>query len=265
MVLDRSKKSDLTLRSAEIAPRSPFWRYFHDKLHWPAIFRPGPVSALVRGLALYMDDAREDILWLRRQWLPATADDAMIAAYGASRGIPRQSFDTDESYRRRVINAFAWHKLGGKVRGLERIFAENHLAATILPASNPDWWAHFRVRLDVTDTVFDLDAAALVFWLANEYKPARSRLEYLETRSTQTLTHRAGLALRGFTTSRSRLWFPVPAMPELPIARAAGSRAVTSTRLGIHFPTPSVPKTGSKKAVGTASLTSTRLAFRPAA
>ena len=59
---------------------SPFWQYFHDRLNWPAIFRPGPVSALVKGLALYMDDVREDILWLRRQWNPSTADDDMIAA-----------------------------------------------------------------------------------------------------------------------------------------------------------------------------------------
>ena len=29
---------------------SPFWQYFHDKLNWPAIFRPGPVSALAKGL-----------------------------------------------------------------------------------------------------------------------------------------------------------------------------------------------------------------------
>lgn len=93
---------------------SPFWQYFHDKLNWPAIFRPGPVSALVKGLALYMDDVREDILWLRHQWNPATADDELIAAYGASRGILRTRYDTDESYRLRVVNAFAWHKLGGK-------------------------------------------------------------------------------------------------------------------------------------------------------
>ena len=95
---------------------SPFWQYFHDKLNWPAIFRPGPVSALVKGLALYMDDVREDILWLRHQWNPATADDELIAAYGASRGILRTRYDTDESYRLRVVNAFAWHKLGGKVQ-----------------------------------------------------------------------------------------------------------------------------------------------------
>ena len=58
-----------------------------------------------------MDDVREDILWLRRQWNPATADDELIASYGASRGILRTKYDTDESYRLRVVNAYAWHKV----------------------------------------------------------------------------------------------------------------------------------------------------------
>lgn len=175
---------------------SPFWQYFHDRLNWPAIFRPGPMSALVKGLALYMDDVREDILWLRHQWNPSTADDERIAAYGASRGILRTRYDTDESYRLRVVNAFAWHKLGGKVQGLVRILAENGFAGAVIKSVNDVrrhdaalshngaatyndglCWAQFDVKLvEIPEQGLNADVLAWFRWLVNEYKPARSIL-----------------------------------------------------------------------------------------
>lgn len=177
---------------------SPFWQYFHDKLHWPAIFSPGPLSALAKGLALYMDDTREDILWLRRQYNPVTADDELIAGYGASRGILRTRFDTDTSYRLRVVNAYAWHQLGGKVTGLVRILAENGFAGaeilTVTGARLHDaaqehngtiiykdgvCWAQFDVRLDIPEVGLDQEIMAWFRWLVNEYKPARSILRAL--------------------------------------------------------------------------------------
>lgn len=178
--------------------KSRFWQYFHDKLNWPAIFSPGPLSALAKGLALHMDSVREDILWLRDQWSPVTADPELVARYGASRGILRTRFDTDESYRLRVINAFAWHKLGGKVRGLVQILAENGFSgAVILPVNDVrrhdgslshngkatynagKCWAHFDVRLDIPETGLDAEIMAWFRWLVNEYKPARSVLRAL--------------------------------------------------------------------------------------
>lgn len=185
---------------------SRFWQYFHESLNWPQIFRPGPVSALVRGLALYMDDVREDILWLRRQWNPATAEDERIAAYGASRGILRTRYDTDESYRRRVVNAYAWHKLGGKVRGLARILEENGFTgAIILPVNDVRrhdaafahngantyndglCWAQFDVKLvEIPEQGLNADILAWFRWLVNEYKPARSILRAMSWRATIT-------------------------------------------------------------------------------
>lgn len=178
---------------------SPFWRYFHERLNWPAIFRPGPISALARGLALYMDDVREDILWLRRQWSPATADDDMIAKYGASRGIRRTRFDTDESYRLRVVNAYAWHRLGGKVRGLVQILAENGFnGAVVVPVTGArchdgtllhdggqtyrcgETWAQFDVILvEIPEAGLNAEIISWFRWLINEYKPARSILRAL--------------------------------------------------------------------------------------
>ncbi len=183
---------------------SLFWKYFHDRLNWPAIFRPGPVSALVRGLSLHMDDVREDVLWLRRQWNPATADDDRIAAYGASRGIRRTRYDTDESYRLRVVNAYAWHKLGGKVRGLVQILAENGFDGAVIVSVNDVrrydaslahngaatyndglCWAQFDVNLvEIPETGLDADVLAWFRWLVNEYKPARSILRALSWKTT---------------------------------------------------------------------------------
>ena len=219
---------------------SAFWKYFHDSLRWPQIFRPGPLSAVVRGLALHMDDVREDILWLRRQWNPATADDDMIARYGESRGIIRWQFDTDESYRRRVVNAFAWHKLGGNVRGLERIFAENLFDAQVLPASRAELWAHFRLGIDVTGSIFDEQLCSLVFLLANEYKPARSVLEEVMTKSTNPLPVHAVLAGVGRTQTRTRIFIPAPAPVRMPlfVGLARHERTRVASRLCCPVPEP---------------------------
>lgn len=259
MVLDRSKKNDLTPRSAEIASRSPFWRYFHDRLHWPAIFRPGPLSALAKGLALYMDDVREDILWLRRQWHPATADDALMAAYGASRGIIRQRFDTDETYRRRVVQALAWHKLGGKWRGLERIYAQIGFAALVLPSAYAERWAHFRLKLDVSETGWDQDVSALAIWLANEYKAARSKLEGILTvsRVPLDLRHAVGVA----TADRVIIapWMPGDA-PPLSLRTACGAQAVTRITLRPWRPAPPAPRLTAAACPGLTGHTRVRIA-----
>ena len=240
---------------------SPFWRYFHDRLNWPAIFRPGPMSALAKGLALYMDDVREDILWLRRQWNPATADMALIAAYGESRGIIRHRFDSDETYRRRVVQALAWHRLGGKWRGLERIYAQNDFLARVLPSDDPALWAHFRVELDVNAVDFTPDAAELSWWLANEYKAARSRLEGIRTTAELPLEERVGIGLRGRTMSRSRLWFFPPEPPQLRMALAVGLRGRTVGKSTLYFKPPE-PAPGQRcVALGCSAVTKSRQIF----
>ena len=210
---------------------SRFWQYFHDRLNWPPIFSPGPLSALVKGLALYMDDVREDILWLRRQWTPVTSEEDMIVGYGESRGVPRTRIDTDDLYRQRVISAYIWHMLGGKVRGVERIYLENAFIATILPASLPELWAHFRVRLDVNDTPFGPDASQLAWFLANEYMPARSKIEYFITDITIPLELRVGVGLQSLTQSRSYVHFPSPAPSVLRRRTAMGVTGITTSVL----------------------------------
>lgn len=210
---------------------SAFWRYFHDKLGWLPIFRPGPLSALVKGLALHMDDCRQDILWLREQWLAEKAGADLVPGYGESRGMLRFRFDTDESYRKRVVNAFAWHQLGGKTRGLERIFAENGLIAEVANSPDPELWAHFRVRIKTTDMLFGLEALEMSFWLANEFKPARSVLEGVWTWGETRLNRYFAAAMRSLTTARPQLYFVPPRFAPLRQYPAPGARSLTVSRL----------------------------------
>lgn len=214
---------------------SPFWQYFHDRLNWPGIFSPGPLSALIKGLALYMDDVRDDILWLRRQWTPSTSEEDMIVGYGESRGIPRMRLDTDELYRQRVINAYVWHKLGGKFRGVERIYSENGFLAQILNASDPKTlWAHFRVHIDVNNTEFGPDASELAWFLANEYKPARSKIEYFITDITLPLEEYVGVGLRSLTHSKRPVYFFPPSPPVMRSYTGCGVSGITSSVLAAY-------------------------------
>ena len=169
-----------------MAEESRFWRYFHDNLAWAQIFSPGPLACLIKGMAASLDEARQDMILLREQFTPETADGSFIEGYGASRGIIRTRLDTSDSYHRRVINAFVWHKLGGKTSGLAQILAENgffnaaigplNMIQGVSDAFAALHWAHFAVRLDVPLAGLDQDALDGLLWLVNEYKPARSKL-----------------------------------------------------------------------------------------
>lgn len=221
------------------------------------------MSALAKGLALYMDDVREDILWLRRQWNPATADMALIAAYGESRGIIRHRFDSDETYRRRVVQALAWHRLGGKWRGLERIYAQNEFPARVLPSDDPALWAHFRVELDVNAVDFTPDAAELSWWLANEYKAARSRLEGIRTTAELPLEERVGIGLRGRTVGKSTLYFKPPEPAPVQRCVALGCSAVTKSRQIFFMPVKPVAHR-QRTAIGVTAMTTSRVMSRRA-
>ncbi len=239
-----------------------FWRYLRDTLAWPQIAEPGQLACLLHGIAAYNDKILQDIARLRRQFIPPQADDEFLVWYGESRGITRWRADTDESYRRRVLNAFAWHTLGGKVRGMEQIFAENEFIARVLPANDPALWAHFRLELDVTSGGFDEQAGALVYLLANEYKPGRSVLEGVTTESRTPLEERVGVGARSRTMSRSFLYFAPPEPPVMFKRIAPGVGGISSARLRLYFP-PCRPALARRNPAGVTGITSTRVAVRP--
>lgn len=162
---------------------SRFWKYFHDSLKWLPIHRPGPLSAIVRGLARQLDEAREDILWLRRQWHPALCEPGAIPGYGRSRRLARHGRESEEQFKKRVINAWAWHMLGGKVEGLPQIlrFYGFDIGEIVnMRDFSPNRWAEFQLGLKTPATQAEqaeiLANLDVLIWLVNEYKPARSVL-----------------------------------------------------------------------------------------
>ncbi|WP_165064440.1 phage tail protein [Desulfovibrio sp. ZJ200] len=167
---------------------SEFWRYFRDVLRWPLIHTPGPLSALVRGKAHSLDETRDDILYFRQQWFPEHCEDVLIPGFGTSRGLVRHVRENAAQFRRRVVNAYAWHMLGGKVQGLPQIlrfYGFESLKIENLRDYQPSRWAEFQIGLKVPvsqaeqETLLnDLDA---LIWLVNEYKPARSVLARIYT------------------------------------------------------------------------------------
>ena len=72
---------------------SEFWKYFHDRLAWPLIHAPGPLSGLVRGMALALDSARDDIVYFRRQWFPELCE-AETEAFSRLLGVHVQRLAT---------------------------------------------------------------------------------------------------------------------------------------------------------------------------
>lgn len=159
-----------------------------------------------------------------------------------------------------MVQALAWHRLGGKWRGLESIYAQNDFSAQVLPSDDPALWAHFRVELDVNAVDFPPDAAELTWWLANEYKPARSKLEGIRTTAELPLEERVGVGLRGRTMSRSRLWFFPPEPPSLCGRTGLTCASVTHGRMIFFFLPPPSPPLGRRMAAGIVAVTTSRVA-----
>jgi P2-related tail formation protein len=165
---------------------SPFWKYFAG-LRFGPLDAPGPLQALVKGMAHRLDTVRDDAVFLRAQWFPQLCEPEMLPAHGTSRGIIRHHTETPEQFRRRVINAYAWHMLGGKQEGLPELLEfYGYSVAEIdnVRKYQPSRWAEFQVGLDTPenlaagDTVKSLET---LVWLINEYKPARSVLARMYT------------------------------------------------------------------------------------
>jgi P2-related tail formation protein len=172
-----------------------FWPYFRDVLRWPLIFRPGPLAALVEGIARVFDDVREDILWLRDQLNPATCEADGVDDLASGRGIERHPLETAAQFRNRAVTAYAWHRQAGKVRGMSRILEHyGYPGCSIrnMRDDDPERWAEFMPVVPVGSGL-DMQDYALITWAAQETKPARSKLAGLNTRhrAANAATHSA--------------------------------------------------------------------------
>ena len=167
---------------------SVFWRYCRDRLALPFITRVGALAALIQGLCRYADDTAKDMRWLQAQFLPPKADDALISLYGESRGVERTRFDSDQQFRLRVERAFAWHRLGPKTFGMPKILQEYGFGSCKIVNSreqHPELYAHFEIHLLKPPADFAADDVDRVFALADQYKPGRSVLKWVQFAAEQ--------------------------------------------------------------------------------
>jgi len=163
-----------------------FWRYFVETLRWPLLLVGGPLAVLVKGAAGSLDQARQDILWLREQFSPETCDEQHVEEHGRSRGIRRHPLEGFERFRARVISAYAWSLLGGKQSGLRKILASyGFIDATVysLRIEDPQRWAEFRCHLASEVTVGSQDYD-LWLWVLNDQKRASAKLAGIEVSLT---------------------------------------------------------------------------------
>jgi hypothetical protein len=163
--------------------KTPLWRYFRDTLALSMISAPGAIAVLAHGLARSLETVRQDVLWVRAQFVPPKAEEEYIPLHGASRGAPRTRFDSGARYRRRVERAAAWHKLGGKMEGLAEILAEYGFSSGEIyncQTDDPELWAHFEVHLINPPADFSAGDVETVFALANQYKPGRSVIRKIQ-------------------------------------------------------------------------------------
>lgn len=160
---------------------SEFWKYFRDVLRWPLLHSPGPLQALVKGLAGTLDTTHSDIVYLRQQFFPGQCAPELVTDHGQSRGVTRHTKESPEQFRQRVVKAYPWHLLGGKTLGLPEIlkfYGYPTLNIENMRDCNPSRWAEFQIGFKTPLTQAEqqamLDSLTGLLWLVNEYKPARS-------------------------------------------------------------------------------------------
>jgi P2-related tail formation protein len=175
-----------------------FWNYFKDVLGWNLLHHGGPLAALAQGLAGSLDAARVDVFWLRDQLHPATCEDAFVALHGRSRGVARHPLETGAQYRRRVVKAWAWQRLGSRSAGLPQVLAHYgypDCRVRNMRGQDQQRWAEFTLRVGVPVEGMNAQDYRLITWTANETKPARSVLAGLETETTARAAVRAASIL----------------------------------------------------------------------
>jgi hypothetical protein len=207
--------------------KSPFWLYFRDTLALGLISVPGALAALVQGLARSLDTVRRDILWLRAQFVPPKTEDDYIALHGESRGAPRTRFDTAARYRTRVERAAAWHKKGGKTRGLPEILTEygfSDAAVRNCREDDPALWAHFDLKLINPPPDFSAADVEIVFALANQYKPGRSVIRKIQFAKQQRAGAKFGAMAQTLVMLEHRA-AAKEALPPQPAAVRTGAAA----------------------------------------
>lgn len=213
--------------------KSPFWMYFKDRLRFGLIALPGPIAALIHGLARYLDKVRQDICWVRDQFVPPVSEDRHIPLHGESRGVVRIKYDTDAQYRIRVEEAAMWHELGGKVLGLPEILKQYGFGSARIDnvrLENPDLWAHFDVSLIHPPKEFSQGDIDAVIALVNQYKPGRSVLRGTRFAAQNDAPLCLGAAVQVRVTVKHQV-YAKEALPPVPVVLAFGAASNAHVRI----------------------------------
>jgi hypothetical protein len=178
---------------------SLFWDYFRKTLRWGPIWKDGVLAAVAKGGAVGLDEARDNILWLRGQFMPDTCITEYLAKHAAGRVISSQHYrETIDQYRDRVVNAFAWHEKGGKARGLSEIleyYRFEDVQVYSLRSEDEERWAEFRLYVRPTFWMESEDYDLLKM-IANEYKAASAMLESIVVQYESECTSHVGVQVR---------------------------------------------------------------------
>lgn len=164
--------------------------YFAKEL-WNALTRPFKVEAdgecrkWVLVLGSLLDDARESVLNIRRQWTIEHARGWVLDMRGAERDLPRWYNESDDDYRRRVRAAFALYAAGGTLPGMQRALLQIGYDDVLITERSGPTWAHFLLSfgfpLDMVMSRRERDMLKSTVW---RIKPAHTMPLYLMRFST---------------------------------------------------------------------------------
>ncbi len=129
--------------------------YFAKEL-WAVLTRPfklregGECHKWVKVLGSLLDDLRECMLALRRYVFIKYAPDWVLEILGFERDIPRWQGESIESYRQRVLGAFALYAAGGTKPGMQKALLQIGYGEVAITERSGPTWSHFLLAFEFT-------------------------------------------------------------------------------------------------------------------
>lgn len=122
---------------------------------------------------------------------------------------------TKQAKRELIYQSVLLHKKKGTPWSIKHAIN----TALLFPVELTEWfqWGgkpyFFRVHIDITEMIFDLEIIENIFRIIWDYKNVRSWLEYLETKNTLPMTEYTALCLAGRNENKTYLYFEPPEIP----------------------------------------------------
>ncbi|MDI3547877.1 MAG: hypothetical protein PWR10_1529 [Halanaerobiales bacterium] len=134
-------------------------------------------------LGAILEDAKQAIFQIRRAWFILTAPGPALDVLGKARGLPRYANESNEAYRKRLLNAFETYVLSGTDSGmLKALSALGYDNTEIQPVYevDPERWSELYIFID-QDIVKELNNFDIVQKEARRVKRAIALLNYVFT------------------------------------------------------------------------------------